>query len=303
MTAAEQRMGWGRSAAVAAMSLALLAAGVGLAAVAGPRLFEPDVAQPLLLVVLLLAYVFTQHYTLDFEFRRQSNSISLAHLPLALGVQVVAPFAHLAVRLGSVVVYSLYQRQAPQKALYNLGAAAFEVGAAALAVGIVPHGETGPSMWIALYAGLVVGDAVGILALHAIWRVLGLETSLQRGLRTLLLTAPVALLFTGLAVVAISAARLEAASVVVMLALTGWLALAYRAHRRVVLQQATTESLYTFVKDLGPLVVAEERSTDVLERVRVLLHAEQLDLTASSGDRWSALTVAEGQSPRRSVDV
>ncbi len=303
MTGVEQRIGWGRNAAVASMSLALLAAGVGLAAVAGPALYDPGIPPLALLAVLLPVYVLAQHYPLDFEFRRESNGVTLVHLPLALGVQVVAPFAHLAVRLGSVVVHSLLQRQAPQKALYNLGAAAFEVGAAAFAVGLVPHGETGPLMWGALYAGLLVGDVIGVLVLHAIWRTLGMATNLRSGLRTLALTAPVVLLFMGLAVVAISAARLEAASVLVMLVLAAWLALAYRAHRNVVAQQVTTEKLYTFVKDLGPLVVAEERSTDVLDRVRVLLHAEQLELTTTSGDRWSTLAVAESQPAVRADDV
>jgi diguanylate cyclase (GGDEF)-like protein len=302
MTVVEGGVGWGRNAAVAGMSAGLLLVGLILTAVAGPPAYDPGLPQLLLLTILLPVYVFAQHFAIDFEFRRESNGVTLVHLPLALGVQLVAPLAHLAVRLMAVVVYSGMSRQSPQKALYNLAAATFELGIAAFAVGLVPDGETGPPMWAALYAGLVLGDLVSGLVLHGIWRTIGLETSLRQAIHTLVLTAPVSLLFTGLAVVAISAARLEAATALVMLVLAAGLALGYRAHRRVVEQQTTTERLYAFVKQLGPFTVNDDRAADVLQQVRVLLHAERLDLAVPGDDRWSRLVVADGREPECSTD-
>jgi diguanylate cyclase (GGDEF)-like protein len=302
MSASEGGPGHGRSAAAAGLSLALLLAGVALTLKAGPPAYDPGLPLPLLLGVLLPVYVFAHHFALDFEFRRESNGVTLVHLPLALGVQVVAPLAHLATRLTAAIINIALERQSPQKAIYNLAAAAFEVGAAAFAVGLVPPGETGPEMWLALYLGLVAGDVVGALVLNAIWRVIGLPVSVARALRTLLLTAPVSLLFTGMAVVAISAARVESSTALVMLALAGWLGLAYRAHRRVVAQQATTEQLYSFVKDLGPLKVQDPHAPAVLEQVRVLLHAERLDLTTPDGDRWVRLVVSHGADAERHED-
>jgi diguanylate cyclase (GGDEF)-like protein len=300
MSAGEHEPGWGRTIGAAGLSLALLAAGVALAAAAAPPSVNPGLPVPLVLAALLPVYVFAHHHSLDFEFRRESSSVTMVQLPLALGVQVIAPVAHLAVRMAASCVSIAIDRQNPQKAIYNLGAAAFEVGAAAFAVGLVQHDQPGPAVWVALYLGLVVGDVVGALFLNFIWRVLGMPVSGSRALQTLLRTAPASLLFTGLAVVAISAARVEPLTALVMLALAGGLGMAYRAHRRLVAQQASTERLYGFVKDLGPLTLDSPAAPAVLEQVRVLMHAERVELAVPLGAEWCRLVVAEGEEPSRS---
>ena len=298
MIAVEQRTSRGRSAVAAGLSAALLLAGVLLALAAGAPVHDAGVPLPLLLAVLVPVYVLTYRYPLEFEFRSESNGVTLTQLPLALGVQVVAPVVHLAARLTASLIGIVLERQAPQKALYNLAAAAIEVGAASFAVGLVDP-SSGPSTWLALYAGLLVGDVAGALVLNAIWRALGLPVSAGRALRTLVLTGPVSLLFTALAIVAIAAAQVEPLTVVVMLLIAAWLGLAYRAHRRVLAQESTTEQLYAFVKDLGPLDLDSREAAGTLEQVRVLLHAERLDLAVPDGDQWCHLEVAEGREPRR----
>ena len=302
MSTGEQGPGRGRSAGAAGLSLGLLVAGVALAVVARPTVLHTGLPLPLLLAVLLPVYVAAHRYSLDFEFRRESIGVTLVQLPLAIGVLVVAPVAHLGARIAAAVVSIIHERQAPQKALYNLGIAAFEVGAAAFAMSVVRNGDTGPLMWLGLYGGLVAGDVVGAMALHVIWRVLDMPASLGRTLRTLTLAAPVSLLFTGLAIVAISAARVESLTVVVMLVLAAGLGLAYRAHRKIVAQQQATEQLYSFVKDLGPVTVDSPQAAGVLERVRILLHADRLELAVPTGDAWCRLTVADGQPPDRCIN-
>jgi diguanylate cyclase (GGDEF)-like protein len=300
MSTGELGPGWGRNAAAAALSLALLAAGVALASLANPAVQEGGLPLPLVLAILLPVYTAAHRYSLDFEFRRESMGVTLVQLPLAIGVLVVAPVAHLAVRLAAAAINIVHERQAPQKAFYNLGTAAFEVGAAAFAVGLVQRGETGPLMWLALYAGLVIGDLVGALALHLVWRILRVQAPASRAFRTLTVTAPTSLLFTGLAIVAINAAKVEASTIVVMLALGVGLGLAYRAHRKVVAQQKSTEQLYSLVKDLGPITITSEHAPAVLERVRVLLHAERLELAVPTTDTWCRLVVADGSPSARS---
>jgi diguanylate cyclase (GGDEF)-like protein len=292
----------GRQATAAAISVAYLLVGVALATTATPVVSHFRVPALWLVALLVPVYVAANRYSLDFEFRRESQSVTLAQLPLALGLYVLSPVAHLATRLVASIVFSLLTRQDPLKALYTLAAASFEVGAAAFAVGLVAPGETGPAMWFALYGGLLAGDVAGAIVLNAIWRSLGMKVSLRDTARTLLLLAPVGLLFTGLAIVAINAARVEALTAVVMLGLALWLALAYRAHRQVVAQQATTEKLYDFVRGLGPLTVHSEQTPLALERVRVLLHAERLELAVPSGDQWCHLLVRVDQAPRCTVD-
>ena len=137
MIAVEQRTSRGRSAVAAGLSAALLLAGVLLALAAGAPVHDAGVPLPLLLAVLVPVYVLTYRYPLEFEFRSESNGVTLTQLPLALGVQVVAPVVHLAARLTASLIGIVLERQAPQKALYNLAAAAIEVGAASFAVGLV----------------------------------------------------------------------------------------------------------------------------------------------------------------------
>jgi diguanylate cyclase (GGDEF)-like protein len=292
----------GRQATAAAISVAYLLVGVALASWATPVDSHLRVPGLWLVAFLLPVYVAAHHYSLDFEFRRESKSITLVQLPLALGLYVVSPVAHLVTRLLASLVQSCLVRQDPLKTLYNLAASAFEVGAAAAAVGLVAPGETGPTMWLALYGGLLAGDVVGTLVLNVIWRQLGMQVSLRESARNLLLMAPVGLLFTGLAVVAITAAQSEVFTAVVMLGLALWLALAYRAHRQVVAQQATTEKLYDFVRSLGPLTVHSEHTPLALERVRVLLHAERLELAVPAADQWCHLLVCVDQPPRCTVE-
>jgi diguanylate cyclase (GGDEF)-like protein len=292
----------GRQATAAAISVAYLAVGVALAVVATP--VESHLSVPDLWIAALLVpvYVAAHHYSLDFEFRRESNSVTLVQLPLAFGLYLVSPLAHLATRLVASLTYSTMTRQDRLKALFNLAAAGFEVGVAALAVGLVAPDETGPTMWLALYGGLLAGDVAGAFLLNAIWRQLGMQVSLRDTVRNLLLLAPVGLLSTAVAVVAINAARVEALTAVVMLVLALWLALAYRSHRQVVAQQSTTEKLYELVRGLGPLTVHSAHTPVALERVRVLLHAERLELAVPSGDEWCHLLVCVDQAPRRTVE-
>jgi diguanylate cyclase (GGDEF)-like protein len=302
MTGAPWRTARARQATAAAISVAYLLLGVALASLATPVDSQSRVPALWLVAILVPVYVAAHHYSLDFEFRRESKSITLVQLPLALGLYVLSPVAHLATRLVASLVHSCLIRQDPLKTLYNLAASSFEVGAAALAVGLVAPGETGPAMWLALYGGLLAGDVVGTLVLSAIWRQLGMEVSLRESVRNLLVLLPVGLLFTGLAVVAITAARSEALTAVVMLGLALWLALAYRAHRQVVAQQATTEKLYELVRGLGPLSVQSPHTPAVLERVRALLHAERLELAVPAADQWIHLLVCVDLAPRRTVE-
>lgn len=291
----------GRRLAAAGLSLGLLAAGAALIAVAPAPAFSAGAATPLLAGLLLSIYVLALHYSLDVEFRRNTHGVTLVQLPLALGTQIIAPATHALTRLAATLVTAVLERQAPQKALYNLGVAAFEVGAVGVAVGLVDHSNTGPALWLALYVGLVTADVVGVLVLQAIWRILGVKVRGRQVLHMLVFMAAVSVLFTALAVVAVNAARVEPWTTAVMVLLAVWLGAAYRAHRRVASQEKITEQLYAFVKDLRPLTADRAEAADALDRVRVLLHAERLELDVPAGDRWCRLGVVDGGPPERSI--
>jgi diguanylate cyclase (GGDEF)-like protein len=288
-----------RLAAAVVLCGLLLLAGLALTVTADDAHWPVDVEWPVLLALLTVVYYAAHRFSVDFELSRETHSVTLVQLPLALGTLFVHPLVHLSARLAGALALALRQRQDPLKALYNLGAAAFEVGTATLVLGLLPRDESGPVLWVALYVGLLVGDVVGSLVLSAVWRLLGVPVSLRTAVQSLLVVAPVTLVFTALSIVAVSAVRLESSSWVVVLGLAGALGLAYRGHRRVVGQQVATERLYSFVKGLGPLDLGSADAEDALERLRVLLHARRLDLELQRDGQWCRLVAEHDRSPVR----
>jgi diguanylate cyclase (GGDEF)-like protein len=80
----------------------------------------------------------------------------------------------------------------------------------------------------------------------------------------------------------------------VIAALTLGLALGYRRHRRLSNESLQQAEIQRFLKGLGPLDLTDQASTDALEHVRTLLHAERLSLTLRLEDDWVMFKTAEG---------
>jgi diguanylate cyclase (GGDEF)-like protein len=296
--------GRGRSGAATLLCLVLLAAGTALALLAGPAPFRLELPAVAVAAALVPVYLLCSRITLDFEVRGESTSISPNQAVLALGVLAVAPPLHLAARLTAAVVHAVVEKQRSVKALFNLAMAAIEVGLTALAVGVLEVRGPEAALWLALLAGLLLAEVLGHVVLAGVWWLLGLPLSRSTVLRpagfALLTTAA----STGAAVVAVSAVWTEplAAAVVPLLVLGA--AHAYRTHRRLVVEQATTQELYAFVRDLGPVDAAAPEALAVLEQVRLLLHAERLDLALTVPDGgWRHLRAAEGVPARASEDT
>ena len=288
-----------------ALCAALLVAGVVLTALSGElRRWDAPVPAPALVALFTLLYAAAHHYSVDFELRRETHSFTLVQVPLALGLVFLAPWAHLFARMTAplAVAVALRQRQAPIKALYNLAAASFEVGVAACAVATVGT-DPGPDLWLAIYIGLLLGDVVGSLLLSAVWWLIGMPVTLRSALQSVLVVAPVTLLFAALSIVTLSAVPSDPTVWLVLLVLAGMLSLAYRTHRRVVGQQQATQRLYDFVRELGPLDVRSQAAADALERMRVLLHAQRLDLALLQHGRWCHLVASEDHPPQRVDDL
>ena len=291
-----------RGAVAQALCLLMLAVGVLLTVRAGAGtepLWDSRLSQPVLLALFTVLYGAAQHYSVDIELRREVHSVTLMQVPLALGLMFVAPLVHLVARLAAPVALAVRQRHSPVKALYNVAVASFEVGAAATAVSLVDSPEPGPLLWGALYLGLLVGDVVGSLLLSAVWWLLGMPVTVRSAAGALRVIVVVTLLFTALSVLTLSSVRHEPTVWVVVLVLAGMLGLAYRTHRKVVGQQQATQRLYDFVKDLGPLDLDSPAAAETLERMRVLLHAQRLDLALLHAGTWCQLVAQEDSEPQR----
>ncbi|MBK5306012.1 MAG: EAL domain-containing protein [Frankiaceae bacterium] len=240
--------------------------------------------------VLIPVYAVTQHYPVDFENRRGTYSLHLTQLPLTFGIVLVAPAYHLLARLVGVALDCVVlRRQAPLKVCFNLGSAAIDVGIAATAVALIGHSDRpGPSLWVALLVSVIVTEVIGAVSLAGVWRLIGVPLQSRQMFEPLGFAVIASATFTGLAIVAVSAMYTDRASVAIIAVLGGALALAYRGHRRLFAQQRTTEKLYEFVKDLGPVSFDSDRLPPLLDEVRVLLHARHLDLAVpNDSDGWT----------------
>lgn len=267
---------------------------------------EPPLRTPLppglLAALLFSAYLFTSRVTLDFELRGNAHSVTIGQLPLALGVLTTNSWLHLSVSVGAALLSALVRREHLLKAGYNVGVAAFEVGGTTLAASLVAttNGGPTPALWAAIFVGLLVTDTLGSVALKAVWWLLGVPVHAAQVIEPLLLGAVVTSAATGIAVVTVSAASVEPWSVPIIGVLAGSLAFAHRRHQQLRSRHATTEHLYGFVRNLGPLDADSDEAVGVLEQVRLLLNAERLELvTPRRTGAWQGLVIGEGQAPQR----
>ncbi|MCW2715560.1 MAG: putative Diguanylate cyclase/phosphodiesterase [Frankiales bacterium] len=291
-TGGATEVGTARRACAVAISVGLLAIGVALA-LASHVPYDPPFFFPALL--LLPLYVIASRTALDFEFRQGSLSMTLTHLPLALGALVVAPGLHLAMRLGAVLVDSVLRRRlSPMKVAYNAGAAALEVGIVAVAVGAASGDGPGPVLWIALSLGFLLSDTVQVLSLQLVLVVLGQRLTRKEVLQPLTVVAFTTTVFAAAATVALSAAWTDPSSLLVTLILVVGLNIAYRGYRHQAAREQRTESLHAFVKRLAPFDMADPQAPVVLEQVRELLHSRRLDLAlCTPKGQWQHLVATD----------
>lgn len=283
----ESALGWRTSGALFVLSVALGALGLGATWVAvevvldgATRVVDPPFALPWLALVPAFGLAF--HLSIDFEYRREHRSITFTQLPLALGL-VFTPAWQVLLAAGiAITLDSLaFRRLHLQRLLFNVAATLMEAGVAILGVALLAPTGTDLRLGAGLLLGLVVGETVGQFALTLVIRLVGEPVRREELLQLLLTGAVSTLVMTCVAVVAVTSVWTQPYAALVILAIAGALTAAYRQHRRVTDQQQTTAELYDFVKDLGPVDVEDETALQVVERMRVLLHAQHLDLTVT----------------------
>ncbi len=267
-----------RRFAVLLIGAALLAIGAALTRTAGPSPVRAPFAFPA--VLLFPLYLAALRKPLDFEYRKDAQSVTLVQLPLVLGALLVTPWLHLLMCLAAQLVDSLLlRRDPPSKFLYNAGAGAVEVALAATAVGVMAAtGTPSPAIWLVLLIGILAGDAIGQLALQSILALLGRRPSGGEIRLTMIVNLISSTVFTSAAVVAISAAYTEPATLAVTTALALTMGLFYRAYRKQAAREQGAEQLYGFVRGLGPVSVDSQEASELLEEARLLLHCRHLDL-------------------------
>jgi diguanylate cyclase (GGDEF)-like protein len=234
------------------------------------------------------AYLLVSLLPIFYETRGEVRSFSLTQLALATGLVFVAPWWHLLARVTGAATYVLaVRRQPPTKAAFNIAQASFEVAtASAVASLFAPTSGPGPRLWFALLVALLASEVSGFLVMQVLFGALGVTQPLE-ALRSAALGVIAATgVFTGVGIVVVAAAWTDPWTAAVGAAVGCAMAIGYRQHRRLAADQQQNASLHQFLQGLGPVDLDSEDSRDVLQQVRLLLHAEHLDLALQGPDGW-----------------
>lgn len=227
-------------------------------------------------LVLLFAALFAVAGVakIKLEFRKQTWALSLADIPLVIGLFLLQPAAVLVARLIGWILHLAWWKTSPVKAAFNLVLASLEVGVVAnvfWAIGGAAAGE--PRNWLAAIVAVLVMNAVGACAVYT---VISLSQGRPDRSKTLLMLTQIIVLAPGMTSVGIISVYLyrskpEALALWAVLLVIGLLA--YRAYAWTLRQHKVLDSVYQFSR-----LVEERKSTDALirpalDRVRALLNA------------------------------
>ncbi len=138
-------------------TLAAAAAALGLGA-ASPRILDLHLSQFVIIPFLVAMFLIAELFLMNVEFRRQAHSLTLAGVPLILGVLLVPSDTFVVARLIGALIAFIYQRIAPVKTFYNIGAYAFEAAADACLVWSILGSRDHLDIW-------TVTVVVGVVAL------------------------------------------------------------------------------------------------------------------------------------------
>jgi diguanylate cyclase (GGDEF)-like protein len=124
-----------------------------------PQILNVGIPQTVLIPFLITVFLLAELFLMNIEFRRQAHSLTMAGVPLVLGVLLLPSHTLVIVRLVGTLVAFLYQRIMPVKTFYNIGAYAFEAAADACLVWMV----LGPRHHADLWTFAVVVSVVGLV--------------------------------------------------------------------------------------------------------------------------------------------
>ncbi|WP_143447609.1 EAL domain-containing protein [Kineosporia sp. R_H_3] len=311
--AGRHRRPWWRTprAGVATMVVALLAVSALAWALdltgAGGAPLSPVLPWWVLAPLFALAEVVVLHV----QVRREAQAVSLSEIPLVLAVYLATPADMLlATVVGTGLVYAVYRRQSPVKAVFNTTLRVFGVSAAL----VVFHGIAGPDAaaahgpvgWAAALAGVsLAGAADGLLVLA----VVGLhEGRVERGeIVTALVRYPVISAVVACAgVLIVTALHADPRTTPLLLVVGAAIMIAYRAHASLNDRHVSLAQLYDFGRAVTGSHAADEILASALLGARALLKAEAAEVVLLGDEpgqlprRW---TLAPGSAIVRSDEV
>jgi diguanylate cyclase (GGDEF)-like protein len=239
--------------------------------------------------LLAVAFAATELLVVHFEFRQETEFLTLSEVPLAVGL-VFTPAAWVLVAcvLGCAVAQIGVRRQAPQKAAFNLLNNALMVGAAATVFRFLLPGASPVSArgWLTVAAAVLAADVVSYsTVLLVIWLTAG-RPKREAVVPLLVAGAVVVVTNSTLALLAICVLWVNPASVWLLVIVSAVFALGYRSHESLRRRFASLDLLYGFTRRLSAATpdTGEVESVILADAARMLRANEaRLVLTAPGG--------------------
>jgi diguanylate cyclase (GGDEF)-like protein len=242
-----------------------------------PVSFAPT--SPLVLLVVLGAFVVAESANMHVEFRRQSVVVSASELVFVISLVEAGPTWTALMRALAVGGVCVAQRYSPAKAVTNTALAVVEVAVAVAVLGVLPVGEvTEPATWFSYLVAIIVATIVGggliRLAIIATQGFIGhqLWTSVLLAAFTV---TPMAVV-SGLSVLLVVQATPWA--VLLVLPLSVGLVLMYRRFAAVSREGRDLEKVYDFARQVEQISPDEDGARRLVEAIRELFNAERVAL-------------------------
>jgi diguanylate cyclase (GGDEF)-like protein len=244
--------------------------------------------------VVLAVFALAELLLVHFEFRGQSQALTLGEIPLLVGLVFCAPPGLLAARLGaSLLVLGLVVRQSRVKLGFNLAMHATKA-LAALAVYHAALGGASPISargWAAAFIAAATADLVSHLSIIV---VITLTAGLppRDSVVPLVVTCAVAAATnTSLALLAVVVVWHQVTATWLLVVVAAVYATGYRAHTTIRRRYANLTQLYRFTSAVSGVVVETEVIRAVLRESRDLLGAERAELAVVTGSAVQRYTL------------
>ena len=269
------------------------------------------VAAPFHLAWWMLAPAFAaaEVFVAHVRYRREVQTYSLSEVPLLIGLCFCTPAALIVARIvGAAVALAGYRRQSGLKLTFNLGLfALLDACAAPLIFFAMLGGDSPLSLrgWLAAFVAITCTDVLSDLAITLVVVLREGRVPLSEVRRDLAYGLLVALTNTCIGLVAVILLWHDPWSLVLLLAVTGIVYLAYRGYVSLSRMYSRVARLYAFTSWSGGTLASPRVCFDLLERLCDVMGAEYAELVLDdAGGRPMQQWIRDGdEEVMRALDV
>jgi diguanylate cyclase (GGDEF)-like protein len=269
-----------------ALSLAVSAGGLALAAAASRIEAPADPPFHISWWVLIIAFALSERFVVDLDVRRQAQTLAFTEAPLTFGLMLADPGELIVTRvLVGVVAIAVFRRSAVVKLVFNAGMFAAQVSLAVLVFHLVLGDEVPvePLGWVAALLAAAVCFLTSACLVTAVMRVAGADVTLRSQVLVIGVGLTAAVSGSAAAVAAASVLWMDGRSWILLVLLGGALGFFGLSYVRIRERHDQLAGINTYTltlvsdRDLDRLVSA------ICEGIAHLLHAARVVVSIPNG--------------------